>query len=82
MMMNLPNSLFKTVNCVFQLISIEVALIIISVKVCVCVCCQLTCFAPADGWGLPAFGRALDGDLLVQLQALSRGRGGCELQLL
>lgn len=27
--------------------------------------CQRTCFAPADGRGLPAFGRALDGDLLV-----------------
>lgn len=41
-----------------------------------------TCFGPADGGGLAAFSRALDGDLLIQLQAL-RGLGGRrELQLL
>jgi len=42
----------------------------------------LTCFGPADGGGLSAFSRALDGDLVVQLQALRRLGGGGELQLL
>lgn len=41
-----------------------------------------TCFGPADGGVLPAFSRALDGDLVIQLQALRRLGGRGELQLL
>lgn len=40
----------------------------------------LTCFSPADGGRLPAFSRALDGDVIVQLQALRKLWGWSELQ--
>lgn len=41
-----------------------------------------TCFGPADGGVVPAFSRALDGDVVIELQALSRLGGRGELQLL
>lgn len=41
-----------------------------------------TCFGPADGGDLSARSGALDGDLVIQLQALGRLGGRGELQLL